>query len=797
MEYLKTLNPQQYEAATHKDGPLLILAGAGSGKTATMTRRIAWLIKEEGVWPSQILAVTFTNKAAGEMRERVESLVGPVTQGMWIQTFHSTCLRILRLYGDRIGYDKNFVVYDTTDQKVVVKNIMKEKNIDEKNYTPSYFLSVISHCKETGMEPERYEALNRQNSRERLVAEVYAEYQKVLKKNNALDFDDLLWKAVQLLKKDPEVLQTLQNKFRYIMVDEYQDTNMMQYTLVKLLAAGHHNLCVVGDDDQCIYQWRGADIRNILDFEKDFPEARIIKLEQNYRSYGNILKAAHSVIENNSSRKKKKLWTEREDGEKIRYCRADDDWEEARFVAREVGWLQGKPAVFAASQRNMPGNEPLEYKDFAVLYRTNAQSRRFEEVFRQMGIPFHLVNDLGFYDRKEIRDLMAYLRLVNNPADDVALRRIINEPKRGIGDKTMEKVVALAEARGCSLLTALEDPDVLAVLPSKGAAAVESMVKLLVSLRDEQENMLVSDIFLKLLEGTGYQKVLQEKPNDVENQKRLENLDELHSDILEYEKTCKNRGEDATLAGFLEGKSLEPGKNAGGEENPEGEENSVSLMTLHTAKGLEFPVVFLVGMDEGVFPGFRAAEREDGLEEERRLCYVGMTRAMARLYLTSAETRTLYGKTNYMRESCFLRELDQSLVTGSAIDRGRRYDRYSQITGDPESYRYDPYSGGSARAFGGKLVNAPAGNYGSGRAVGGASLGSSGAAFTPRPMGQRMPQAARPTVKAADLSIGDRVSHTKFGEGTITAVNGDAATVIFDGAGVKKLALSVAPLKKL
>jgi len=764
--YLEKLNPEQYAAATHLDGPLLILAGAGSGKTAAMTSRIAWLVREKNVWPSEILAVTFTNKAAGEMRDRVESLIGGPVSGMWLLTFHSACLRVLRLYADRIGYDKNFAVYDTSDTKVLMKQVLRAKNVDEKTYTPAFFLGVISHYKEAGKSPNEVELENRDSMRGKLIAEVYDAYQKALAKNNAMDFDDLLWKAVLLLKREPEVLERLQSRFRYIMVDEYQDTNRMQYEFVKMLAARHKNIVVVGDDDQCIYEWRGADISNIMNFERDFPNAKVVKLEQNYRSYGNILNAAYSVIRNNNARKEKKLWTNRADGEKIRYYRADDDWDEARYVSREIQLLFGKSPLSDRVRREDGGGrgatDSLSWSDFAVLYRTNAQSRRFEEVFRSQGIPFKLVNDLGFYDRKEIRDMMAYLRLVNNPADDVALGRIINEPKRSIGDKSVERIRAMAGLKGVSMLRALEDPDVRDVLSAKAAVSVEAMVNLLRDLNAEQDNLKVSDIYLQLLKQTGYEAALLEKQGDVEAEKRLENLDELLSDIVEYEKTCEGRGEDPTLAGFLEGKSLEPGKNAADEEGNAAETDAVSLMTLHTAKGLEFPVVFLVGLDDGLFPGFRVTERPEGIEEERRLCYVGMTRAMARLYLTSAEQRTVYGKTNYMRESQFLREVDQSLLEGSAVDRGKRFDPYARIVDRSDSYTWDA----AAKA----RFESP---------------------FA------RAPQMPKTIVKESDLAIGDRVEHSKFGAGTVLEVGGGMAKVAFDEAGVKKLALSVAPLKKL
>ncbi|MBQ2747570.1 MAG: UvrD-helicase domain-containing protein, partial [Firmicutes bacterium] len=539
--YLERLNDKQREAALHKEGPLLILAGAGSGKTSTMTCRITHLI-EEGVSPYNILAVTFTNKAAREMRERVETLMEEISgngilkpdiSSMWIQTFHSACLRILRVNAERLGYKNDFVVYDPQDQKTIVKNILKAQNIDEKKYTPAYLLSIISDCKNKSQSPEEYIAAYGEDFRTKIIYQVYKAYAAELKKNNAMDFDDLLLNAVKLFEQNEDVLLKYQNRFKYIMVDEYQDTNYIQYKFVALLAEDHQNICVVGDDDQCIYEWRGADIRNILDFERDFRNTKVIKLEQNYRSYGNILDAAHSVIEHNRGRKQKKLWTVKDAGEKIIYRRADDEKEEARFIAQEIYHLEGRSG--------------LSYSDFAVLYRTNAQSRVFEDAFSRADIPYRVLGGLRYYDRKEIKDIMAYMRLVQNSADDLSLVRIINEPKRGIGDKTVEKLRTLAGVRGESLFDTLCDEEILNSLPAKAVKSVGEMVKALKEYSDEKENLRVSDIYDGVLVKTGYLKALEDA-NTVEAESRIENILEFKTVIQEYEKDDPN----LTLADFME-----------------------------------------------------------------------------------------------------------------------------------------------------------------------------------------------------------------------------------------------------
>lgn len=752
---LDHLNPQQQEAVRHIDGPLLILAGAGSGKTATMTHRIAYLI-EQCVSPYEILAVTFTNKAAGEMRERVEKLVG-YCPGMWIMTFHAMSLRILREHYDVVGYEKNFVIYDTVDQKTLIKNIIKEQNIDVKLFPQAYLSSVISKQKEADISPNEYLELNGGEFKNKVIYNVYSAYQAELKKNNAMDFDDLLVNALHVLKQSPDALAEYQRRFRYIMVDEYQDTNHLQYELIKLLAAANKNLCVVGDDDQCIYQWRGADIQNILDFEKDFKSAKVIKLEQNYRSYGNILAAAHSVIRNNRERKHKKLWTDKADGDKIVYRRCDSDKEEAHYIAQEIDLLKG-------TKRS--------YDDFAVLYRTNAQSRLFEDALKRRGIPYQILSGFSFYDRKETKDMICYMRLVVNPADDLALKRIINEPKRGVGATTLGKLEALARVRGKSLFETLCDEDVLYGLPSRAVEPVRAMMSVLLLCADEKENLRVSDIYDNLLVRTGYMKAL-ENENTVEAEGRIENLMDFKSFIYDYEEEKKNSGEQASLEEFLE--KLATNSDVDKYDEAAGK---VTLMTMHSAKGLEFPVVFLPGLEDGLFPGHRALDSESGMEEERRLCYVGMTRAKEKLILTSAAYRVMYGEGDYTRESTFLRELDKSLLDEAGdtvfVASRRTENRLGVSTGTPDGFAAVAY-----RPFGAAEQHTQQRGY--------------------DPLKHARQSVKRSTRGAAGESFeaGDRVSHAKFGSGMVIESDDLTVTIIFDEAGRKKLAKGIAPLKKI
>ena len=715
------------------EGPLLILAGAGSGKTSTMTHRIAYMIEELHINPYQILAVTFTNKAAGEMRDRVEALVGEGLN-MWILTFHSACLRILRKHAEVLGYGTDFAVYDPTDQKTVVKNIIKELGLDSKKFKPAYFLGAISKCKEQKISPAEYQLENGDDYKEKCIYEVYFRYEKTLKKNNAMDFDDLLLNAVRLFEQDEAVLLEYQNRFRYIMVDEYQDTNMLQYQFVKMLAEAHDNICVVGDDDQCIYQWRGADIRNILEFEKDFKNAKVIKLEQNYRSTSTILDAAHSVIAHNRGRKAKKLWTEHEAGHKITYYRAENERDEAYFVAAEINRMK---------------TMDRRYSDFAILYRTNAQSRTFEEALSNRGIPYRVLGGLRYYDRKEIKDMLCYMRLVQNHADDLALTRIINEPKRGIGGKTLQKLTALALVRQESLFETLLDDEVVSSFSAKVSANIQKLAELIAMLSIEQSNMRISDLYDELLVKTGYLKDLEDQ-NTLEAESRIENLMEFKSVIYDYEKNDPN----ITLPEFMERIAL-----LAEVDNHDADENAVVLMTMHSAKGLEFPFVFLPGLEDGLFPGWRAFDREDGLEEERRLCYVGITRARERLWMTSAEMRTMYGKTDYTRESQFLREMDKNLLESDAVF---------------EKKRKDPAEGAFSN---GMTKETP---------------------FQPFDQLKYARQQTKQKVEELSGSFqpGDRVAHPKFGEGEVKAADARTVTVAF-ADGTKKLAIGFAPIKKL
>ena len=751
------LNDKQIEAVKNIEGPQLILAGAGSGKTSTMTYRIAYLLEngrdEQGraIGPWNILAVTFTNKAANEMRERVERLVGS-TNGMWIMTFHGMCLRMLRDHAELMGYDKDFVIYDTTDQKTIVRNIIKDLNLDPREFKVPYILAVIGDKKEKGITPSRFEAAADGDWKQKALATAYYSYEKKLKENNAMDFDDLLLNALKLLKGNEEVLLEYQNKFRYIMVDEYQDTNRIQYELVYLLAEKHRNLCVVGDDDQCIYQWRGADIRNILDFENDFPNAKVVKLEQNYRSKANILSAAHSVIHNNKGRKSKKLWTEADKGEKITYYRAEDEKDEAGYVAGQILALMEKGK---------------KYSDFAILYRTNAQSRQFEEAFTRYDIPYRVLSGLRYYDRKEIKDIMSYMRLVVNPKDEVSFRRVINEPKRGMGEKTLDKIGALAEIRNVSMLEALMDPDILGSLPNRSYEQVKSMVELLTWLRDS--DLKVSEIYDSLMVKTGYLGALEQE-GTVESEGRIENLMEFKTVIQDYEK----EDPDPSLSGFLEKLSL-----MSDIDNHDESLDTVVLMTMHSAKGLEFPVVFLPGMEDGLFPGYRSFDSEESIEEERRLCYVGMTRAKERLFLTGASLRTLYGRTEYTRESQFLREVDGSLLQGDSVFKRRDDFGIGRVPG-PGVATGAPYGASSDALSGYKPYDV----------LKEAKEATKKSAFL---AGRKGADAE----SGSSFEIGDKVSHPKFGEGVVVDTSISSVTVDFGEEGTKKLAKGIAPIKKI
>ncbi|HOR85543.1 MAG TPA: UvrD-helicase domain-containing protein [Bacillota bacterium] len=638
MNYLENLNKEQKEAVLYTEGPLLIFAGAGSGKTRVLTYRVAYLIEEKGVYPTNILAITFTNKAANEMKERVGGLIGN-TEGMWISTFHSACVRILRQNIESLkDFKKNFVIFDTKDQDTLIKECLKELNLNDKNFPIRGVATEISRAKDMLIGPDKYYDRNMHDIRKRKLADIYSLYQKKLQKNNALDFDDILNKTVELLEQNPDVLQYYRNKFRYILVDEYQDTNFSQYTLIRLLAGEHKNLCVVGDDDQSIYSWRGADIGNILNFEKDFPGAKVIKLEQNYRSTQVILDAANSVIKNNFARKSKKLWTQKSTGRLIIYHYAVDEREEADFIMNEV------ERVIAEERRDLG--------DFAILYRTNAQSRVLEEACMSHGLPYRIVGGFKFYERKEVKDIVSYLRVIQNPDEDLSLKRIINIPKRGIGNAALDALTQYAASKADSLFSALLEVDNISRVSPKAKKGIKEFVSIMSELMGIAETEKVSKLVKEVLERTGYLDEL-EKGEDEESRTRAENIKELLSATFEFEALNEN----ALLPDFLEQialmsdiDTLEEGKSA------------LVMMTLHSAKGLEYPFVFISGMEEGVFPSQRSYFEANQMEEERRLMYVGITRAMERLYLTAAFERTLYGSTTYNTVSQFIREIPKELL---------------------------------------------------------------------------------------------------------------------------------------
>jgi len=642
MSIYDKLNEPQREAVYHTDGPLLILAGAGSGKTRVLTHRIAYLIGERGVNPWNILAITFTNKAAEEMRQRVDKLVGFGAESVWVSTFHSACVRILRRFIDRLGYENHFTIYDTDDQKTLIKEVCRKVDVDTKVFKERSLLSAISSAKNEMILPDEFELNAGGDFAKMKIAKVYREYEAQMRANNALDFDDLLVKTVQLLQTQPDVLESYQERFRYIMVDEYQDTNTVQFQLVSLLAGKYKNLCVVGDDDQSIYKFRGANIRNILDFEHEFPDAKVIKLEQNYRSTGNILNAANSVIANNRGRKEKSLWTENGEGELIRLRQFDTAFDEADFIGEDI-----KSAV----------RQGGSYNDSAVLYRTNAQSRLLEEKFIAMNIPYKIVGGVNFYARREIKDLLAYLKTIDNGRDDVAVRRIINVPKRGIGLTTINRIQESATERGIGFYEALLAPGLIAGV-GRSATKLDSFAALIEYFKTLAEEMNITDLLQEVIEKTGYIESLENEDKE-EAKTRKENIDELISKAATYEESCQDKDEKATLSGFLEEVAL-----VADIDSLDEDQEYVVLMTLHSAKGLEFPRVYLAGMEDGLFPGYmsiNAGDREE-LEEERRLCYVGITRAEQELTLTSARRRMVHGETQYNPMSRFVKEIPRELL---------------------------------------------------------------------------------------------------------------------------------------
>lgn len=736
MSIYDTLNDRQREAVFHTEGPVLILAGAGSGKTRVLTHRIAYLIEEKGVNPWNIMAITFTNKAAGEMRERVDKIVGFGSESIWVSTFHSSCVRMLRRFIDRLGYDTNFTIYDTDDQKTLMKDICKRLDIDTKIYKERAIMAAISSAKDELIGPEEYEINVMGDFSKRKIALAYKEYQKELKKNNALDFDDLIMKTVELFQACPDVLEYFQERFKYIMVDEYQDTNTAQFKFVSLLAGKYRNLCVVGDDDQSIYKFRGANIKNILGFEHVFADAKVVRLEQNYRSTQNILNAANQVIRNNLERKTKTLWTENEEGEKLHFRQFMNAYEEAEYIVGDI----------SKKVREKDG----EYRDMAILYRTNAQSRLFEEKFLMANIPYKLVGGVNFYARKEIKDLLAYLKTVDNARDDLAVKRIINVPKRGIGATTLSRVQDYASQESISFYDALRLAEQISSL-GRAAAKVAPFVTFIQTLRSKAEILSPSELLRDIIDSTGYVKELEAEGTE-EAEARIENIDELITKVVSYEE----ENEEPTLSGFLEEVAL-----VADIDSVDGDDNQVLLMTLHSAKGLEFPFVYLAGMEDGIFPSYMTITADDPkeIEEERRLCYVGITRAMKDLTLTCAQQRMIRGETQYNKVSRFIKEIPRDLV-----ELGREFQEKKVMDIPmPTSFRQ------MKQAF-----KQPA--------------------FVPKQFEVKKSD-------GLDYGVGDTVKHIKFGTGVVTAIveggRDYEVTVNFDKVGVKKMFASFAKLKKV
>lgn len=743
MSIYDTLNEQQREAVYHTDGPLLILAGAGSGKTRVLTHRIAYLMEEKGVNPWNILAITFTNKAAGEMRDRVDRLVGFGSESVWVSTFHSTCVRILRRHIDRLGYENNFTIYDSDDQKTLMKEICKRLNIDTKAYKETALLSAISSAKDKTLTPDAYEEQAEGNYGKKNIAKVYREYESQLRANNALDFDDLLLRTVQLFQTQPDILEYYQERFRYIMVDEYQDTNTVQFKFISLLAAKYQNLCVVGDDDQSIYKFRGADIRNILNFEEEFQDAKVIKLEQNYRSTSNILNAANAVICHNIGRKDKTLWTDNGEGDKIQFRQFYNAFDEAEFIAEDIGSHVRQGGL---------------YNDCAILYRTNAQSRLFEEKFVASNIPYKIVGGINFYARREIKDLLAYLKTIDNGRDDLAVRRIVNVPKRGIGLTTINRVQESATTREIGFYSALQGLD---LIPNIGRAAskLDSFVALIEYFKSRVDQESISELMEEILEMTAYIESLEAEDKE-DAEARIQNIDELLSKIVTYEEECKAAGEKPELSGFLEEVAL-----VADIDSLDENQDYVVLMTLHSAKGLEFPHVYLAGLEDGLFPSSMCVDDPEALEEERRLCYVGITRAEQKLTVSYAKQRMLRGEIRFNPMSRFLSEIPIELI--ETEKKMFEKERSAPVQNARQQAR---------KAF----HQQPFQSYSSVKGT---------------------KQFAVTKEKGLDYMVGNRVKHMKFGEGVVKDITEGGrdyeVTVEFDTAGVRKMFASFAKLQKL
>ena len=778
MNLLEGLNDKQYEAVVNTEGPCLIIAGAGSGKTKVLTHKIAYLISEKNVKPWDILAFTFTNKAANEMKTRVEGLIGDMASDMWMGTFHSICVRILRKQIDRIGFDTSFVIFDTSDQKTLIKQILKAQNLDDKLFSDRSVLSEISNAKNDMLEPDAYATKVRGDFRREKIADIYDIYQRKLKENNAIDFDDIINFTIKILMDNPDLLEYYSSKFKYVLVDEYQDTNKAQFTLVTLLASKYGNITVVGDNDQSIYSFRGADITNILNFEKDFPGTRIIKLEQNYRCTQSILNAANEVIKNNEAKYEKKLWTENERGALPKVYRGENEYDEANYVVRQINTLKIE--------------EYYKNSDFTILYRMNSQSRALEDILRRENIPYKIVGGLKFYERKEIKDIIAYLRLIQNTNDNLSLTRIINEPKRGVGKTSLDNIDALAASSGVSMYEIIKNADSYGL--NRVYGNTREFINTIEDLRARKDTMKISELIKATLTQTGYTKAL-ELENTIEAETRIENLDEFLTVAIEFE----DESADNSLSEFLEGITLSSDL-----DGMEDTEDSVTLMTLHSAKGLEFPVVFLVGMEEGIFPGYKSIGEPQELEEERRICYVGITRAKQLLHLTCAKQRTIFGSTSCNAVSRFLKEIPASMLDG-AEELESRDNIYSIRVAEEES-EYNP-RGGYSSGYGSSYGSGYGSGYGFGEnystykdIAAASSRGSTTYQFrSADSFLNSLNVKKNDNVDLDAYKVGVRVFHKKFGEGTINSVETEGedlkVDISFDKVGHKRLMAKFAGLE--
>ena len=762
---IDSLNDKQKEAVLATEGPCLVIAGAGSGKTKVLTHKIAYLMAEKYIKPWNILAITFTNKAANEMKERVQKLVGDAANDMWIGTFHSICVRMLRKFIDRIGFDTSFIIFDTSDQKTVVKECLKELKVDDKLFSDKSVMYEISNAKNDMLEPIEYATKYSGDYRRETIAKIYALYQDKLKENNAIDFDDIINFTIKILKNNNDVLDMYSDKFQYVLVDEYQDTNKAQFTLVTLLASKHGNITVVGDNDQGIYSFRGADITNILNFEKDFPGTRIIKLEQNYRCTGNILKAANAVIKHNTVKYDKKLWTENDDGNKPCIYSGDDEYDEASYIVRQINHLKTE--------------EYYKYSDFAVLYRMNSQSRAIEDILRRENIPYKIIGGLKFYERKEIKDIIAYLRLIFNSADNLSLKRIINEPKRGVGKTSLDAVQETAEKNNISMYDVIKRSAEFGL--NRVYTNTREFVEQIEYLRSKKDEMKISDLIKETLNKTGYTKAL-ELENTIEAQSRIQNLDEFLTVAIEFEDEFADNG----LAEFLEGITLTTDL-----DNTDTSEDSVTLMTLHSAKGLEFPVVFLVGMEEGIFPGFQSIGEEKELEEERRLFYVGITRAKEYLKLTCARRRTIFGSTSYNAVSRFIKEIPEDVLDGYEDVVGKNGNDEFKDTG----YKWE-YGNKNIKTYNIDTYKIPTATA---SAKSNTTNASTGFAFRTAESFLKGLEKKETKVDISQYQEGQRVYHKKFGEGVINKLEPEGddfkVDISFDKSGNKRLMAKFAGLQ--